>query len=168
MINVDGGASTQNGSVVIAGVASSSGMTITTSGGDDQFAYERYDGVYNITGQGGQKTIDFGPSVGGKDVFFNIVGNDLYIGLRDASNPNLTADQVSDHIKIVGGALQSIVNGVPTLNNPYFLQVGGTTVDVSKLDLAWVLNLTNGANATISNQTFSVAGQRHGNRHRRQ
>lgn len=157
-INVDGGSSTTNGSIVVAGRAAAGGTTINMSSGDDQITFERGDGHYILNGTGGQKTIDFGPTVGSSDVIYNIVGNDLYVGLQDSANSALTADQVADNIRIVNGALGSVISGAFTPNNPYFIQAGGTTVDLTKIMIGYKLNLATSQTFTANNVTMAVAG----------
>lgn len=147
-INVDNGSTTSNGSVVIAGQAAASGLVINTSSGDDQFTFERGDGHYIIYGTGGQKTIDFGPSVGTNDVLYKVVGNDLYIGVEDVDHPALTADQVSDNIRIVNGAIKYVYDsGNPTWPNQYFIQVGGSSIDLTKVSITWVQQHVSGQGA---------------------
>jgi hypothetical protein len=165
LINVDGGAVTSNGSVIIAGQAGANGITIITSAGDDQITYERGDGHYTINGTGGQKTIDFGPSVAASDVIYRVIGDDLYIGVQDLTNPDLTADQVSDRIKLVGGAIHTTnADGTLTFTHPFFIQVGGTTIDLSKLTTVdWTggdvvvaeISTPNGS-VSVSNMTVNV------------
>ncbi len=142
VINVDGGAATTVASVVVAGKAGSGGITINTSSADDQFAFERGDGHYTINGTGGQKTIAFGPTVGADDVIYNVVGNDLYIGVKDLTNPSLTADQVADFIRIVNGAVGSVVSNNFVANNAYFVLVAGSSVDLSKINIGYKLTLS--------------------------
>ena len=150
IINVDGGAAVTNGSVVIAGQAGSAGIAINTSSGDDQITYERGDGKYTITGTGGQKTIDFGPSVGSDDVIYRVIGNDLYIGLQDLSNTALTADQVSDSIRIVGGANYTA--------NPYYIEVAGSTINLSTLTtIDWTGGSVNVTEMTTNNSSVAVS-----------
>lgn len=157
VINVTGGAASTGDNIVIAGKAGIGGITINASAGDDQITYERGDGHYTINGTGGQKSLLFGPSVGASDLLYKIVGNDLYVGVADMDNPTFDAYQVADNIRIVNGAAGSIVNGAYTLNNAYFIQAGGGSLQLAKLNLGFKLNLTTSSTFTADNTFITVA-----------
>ena len=141
VIYAEGSSNTEIGDVIIAGQAGAAGITINTQSGTDQITFERGDGKYTLNGQGGDKTIVFGPTVATSDVIYNVVGDDLYIGLADASDTSLTADQVSDSICIVNGALAAEdQNGNLILDNPYSVQVAGSTIDLSQQQINWVIS----------------------------
>lgn len=122
------------GNVFIGGLGDD---TFIASVGDDQYAYDRGDGVDTITDTGGEDTIVFGATATADDVIYQVVGNDLYIGLKDPNDDTKTASQVADRIRVVNGGI--VTSGV--LNTIEFVQAGGTSVDLRKLDIAW----TNGA-----------------------
>ncbi|KSB87932.1 hypothetical protein AS593_18635 [Caulobacter vibrioides] len=129
------------GNVIIAGRGDD---TISTSGGDDQFAYDRGDGKDTIIDAGGEDTIVFGATVVADDVIYEIVGGDLYIAARDLENPDLVASQVSDRIRIQGGGYKTVVmdgysNTVmyESLNTVEYVVAGGTSFDLRKLDINW-------------------------------
>ena len=134
------------GNVIIAGRGND---TISTSGGDDQFAFDRGDGFDTIIDAGGEDTIVFGASVTAEDVIYQVVGNDLYIAARNASNPNLTASQAADWIKIQGGGVKYMVYDgysntlmYESLNTVEYVMVGGSSIDLRKLDLAWTQSVS--------------------------
>jgi hypothetical protein len=143
-INASGGVTNQLGSVVDGGLGND---TINTSSGDDQFLFERGDGQDVITDTGGNNTIIFGSTVSASDVIYQVVGADLYVGLSDPNNPSLTASQVSDRMRIINGGVQYINDN--TLQVSYdttiMVQAGGTTVDLTKLNINWdVIHYTKG------------------------
>ncbi|WP_417484088.1 calcium-binding protein [Maricaulis salignorans] len=106
--------------------------TIRTGSGDDTFIYDRGDGVDTIYDSGGYDRIQFGPSVYADDVIYEVVGNDLVIGLRDDANPEYTASQVADRliIKNAGGS-----NGAG--NRVEYITAGGVDIDINKLGIEW-------------------------------
>lgn len=128
------------GNVIVAGLGDD---TIRTSVGDDQFAYDRGDGFDNITDAGGEDTIVFGATVTPDDVIYQVVGNDLFIGLKDKNEPSTVASAVVDKIRVVNGGV--VTSGV--LNTIEFVLAGGTSIDLRKLNIAW----TGGAGWNYSN-----------------
>lgn len=140
-INAGPGQVESVGNVIIGGLGND---TIITSNGDDQFAYDRGDGVDTITDSGGEDTLVFGATVAAEDVIYQVVGNDLYIGAKDATNTALTASQVADRVKVVGGGVlyrqyQDDVLVSETLNTVEYVLAGGTSIDLRKLDIAWTV-----------------------------
>lgn len=117
--------------------------TIVTSAGDDQFLFERGDGHDTITDGGGQNVILFGPTVENNDVIYEIIGNDLYVGVKDLNNSSLTASQVSDNIKIVGGGVQYVgmIYGGTYIATNFSVEAGGTTTDLTKANISWTQSL---------------------------
>ncbi|HZK99275.1 MAG TPA: hypothetical protein VFC47_05200, partial [Caulobacteraceae bacterium] len=138
VINASGGLWTQNGSVIDGGQGND---VITTSAGDDQFLFDRGDGQDTITDAGGINTIVFGPTVKASDVIYQIVGNDLYVGLSDPANPTFTASQVGDSMRLVGAGVQYVDRQSNAISYPtsFIVQAGGTTVDLTKLNLNWTV-----------------------------
>ncbi len=142
------------GNVIVAGWGND---VIYTSGGDDQFAYDRardangavvanIDTIYDT---GGEDTIVFGSTIEAEDVIYEVVGDDLYVGARDLTNTALTASQVVDRIRIVGGSVKYVVmdgysNTVmyESLNTVEYVLAGGTSIDLRKLDIAWTQSIT--------------------------
>lgn len=124
------------GNIIVGGQGND---TIFTSAGDDQFVFERGHGRDTITDAGGEDTIVIGPTATSEDILFEIVGGDLYIGLRNPSNANQTASQVADYIKIVGGGTKwvGMVYGYTGFNTIEYIRAGGLDVRVTGLDLAW-------------------------------
>jgi len=129
------------GNVIIGGLGDD---TIYTSGGDDQFAYDRGDGFDTITDDGGEDTLVFGSTVSAEDVIYQVVGSDLYIGAKSATDPSQTASQVADHVKIIGGGVKWIEYdpyGQPTgtsfISTVEYVVAGGTSIDLRKLDINW-------------------------------
>jgi hypothetical protein len=139
---------TTYGAVIVAGATVNGGtMSINLSSGDDQIAYEKGDGHYVLNGlSGGQKSIIFGPTVAATDVIYSVVGNDLYIGLRDPTNTSLAANQVADNIRIVNGGVQieNINTGQIKQNTISYVQAGGTSINISTLNIAWTQTTTSG------------------------
>ncbi len=138
-----------NGNVVIGGLGND---VIHTSTGDDQFVYDRGDGVDTITDDGGEDTLVFGSTVSADDVMYQVVGNDLYIGLKDPNDDSKTASQVADRIRVVNGGVQYLVHEADyyenegwendydytqPVNTIEYVMAGGTSVDLRKLDIAW-------------------------------
>jgi len=139
-ITGSGTATEYNGNIIIGGLGND---TIKTSMGDDQFCYDRGDGIDTITDTGGLDTIVFGPTVAADDVIYQVVGNDLYIGLKDKTDAAKTASQVADRIRVVNGGV--VTSGV--LNTVEFVLAGGTSIDLRKLGIAW----TGGENWNYNN-----------------
>ena len=140
---VQAGQTDQTGDVMVGGLGDDA---ISTSGGDDQFGYDRGDGLDTITDVGGEDTLVFGATVTAADVIYQVVGNDLYIGAKDTINTALTASQVADRVKIVGGGVKWVENdpyGQPTgttlINTVEYVIAGGTSIDLRKLDIAWTV-----------------------------
>lgn len=130
-----------SGNVIVGGKGND---TIVTSAADDQFAFDRGDGADVITDGGGfADTLVIGPNTRAEDVLFEVdQGNgDLYIGLRDQANPGLTASQVADHVKVVGGGIQWRFIDYNPPAYAYFtidyVEVGGTSIHLPSLDLNW-------------------------------
>ncbi|WP_304539016.1 calcium-binding protein, partial [Caulobacter sp. D5] len=133
------------GNVIVAGWGND---VIYTSGGDDQFAYDRardangavVANVDTIYDTGGDDTIVFGATIEAKDLIYEVVGNDLYVGARDLSNTALTASQVADRMQIVGGGVKYVImdgysNTVlyENFNTVEYVLAGGTSIDLRKL-----------------------------------
>lgn len=134
------------GNVIIGGLGND---TISTSGGDDQFAYDRGDGVDTIIDAGGEDTLVFGSTVAAEDVIYEVVGNDLYIAARNLSNTALTASQVADRVRIQGGGVKYVVmdgysNTVmyESLNTVEYVLAGGTSIDMRKLSVNWTQSVS--------------------------
>lgn len=125
-----------HGNIIIGGAGDD---TIYTSAGDDQFAFERGSGRDTINDTGGEDVLVFGPNVAADDVIYKVVGNDLYIGIRDAASPDLEAHQVADYVRVVNGGVkwQDAYGGGASFNTVEFINAGGTWIDLRKLDLNW-------------------------------
>ena len=144
-----------HGNIIIGGAGND---TITTSGGDDQFAFERGSGRDTITDAGGEDTLVFGPNVAADDVIYKVVGNDLYVGIADAANPSLEANQVTDYVRVIGGGVKwnDVYSGAQIFNTVEFINAGGTWIDLRKLDINWtVQNIYTGGALPI---VFDLAG----------
>lgn len=112
---------------------------VVTSNGDDWFGFDRGDGQDIIIDSGGEDTLVFGPNTAAKDVIFHIDQHgDMWIGIRDLANPQLKANEVADHVMIVGGGIidSGQVNGAGKHTVEY-VKAGGTTISVINLDLNW-------------------------------
>lgn len=130
-INASSGILTTQGSVIDGGLGND---IINSSTGDDEFLFERGDGQDVINDAGGINTIVFGPTVGANDVIYQVVGNDLYVGIKDLTNTALTASQVADYMKIVGGGVRYGNGRFPI---PISVIAGGATTDLRKANIAW-------------------------------
>ncbi|MBO9559381.1 MAG: hypothetical protein J7515_12490, partial [Caulobacter sp.] len=140
-ITGSGGAWEDKGNVIIAGLGND---VITTSGGDDQFAYDRGDGLDSINDAGGEDTLVFGPTVAAEDVIYQVVGNHLYIGAKNPLDPNQTAYYVPDHVQIWNGGTKYVetdvygqATGYSFINTVEYVIAGGTSIDLRKLDIQW-------------------------------
>lgn len=131
-----------NGNVIAGGKGNDS---IFTSNGDDQFAFDRGDGIDTITDTGGDDTLVIGPNTKAEDVLFEVDQNngDLYIGLRDFSNAALTASQVADRVRIVGGGYNYVYTSVegPAYNTIEYVQVGGTSINLTTANINWKIKI---------------------------
>lgn len=138
------------GNVIYAGDGND---TIFSSAGDDQFIFERGNGTDILTDQGGADTLVMGPSVAADDVIYEVVNTsgssgdygsaaDLYIGIRDPNNPNATASQVVDRIRVVNGGTKSVgvYSGAETLNTIEHVRVGGQEIDLTKANINWTVS----------------------------
>ena len=127
-----------HGNIIIGGAGND---TIYTSGGDDQFAFERGSGRDTINDGGGEDVLVFGPNVAADDVIYKVVGNDLYIGIAEAASPNLEAHQVTDYVRVVNGGVkwEDAYGGGASFNTVEFINAGGTWIDLRKLDLNWTV-----------------------------
>lgn len=143
-----------NGNTFIGGFGND---TLYAATGDDQFAYDLGEGVDTIVDSGGEDTVAFGGTVAVQDVFFEVLGVDLYIGIKDAANPTQTASQVSSRIKVQGGGVQYLVHNIDyyynegwtneydtwqPANTIEYVLAGGSSIDVRKLDLNWTTQET--------------------------
>lgn len=131
------------GNVIIGGAGND---TITTSAGDDQFGFERGSGRDTVTDAGGEDTIVFGPNVAAHDVIYKVVGNDLYVGIAEGGNPTYGANQVTDYVRVVSGAIryQNVSTGAQSYAGVEFVNAGGTWIDLRKLNIPWVTSYTSG------------------------
>lgn len=128
------------GNVVYAGDGAD---YIYGSTGDDQYIFERGNGIDLLWDTGGLDTIIMGPSVAAEDVSFSIVpvGGDgranLEILVRDPTNPN---GPIVDKIVVVDGGhyTEFVYQGYGTPPNSIeFIRVGGQVIDLRKIDVPW-------------------------------
>ncbi|MBX9803519.1 MAG: hypothetical protein K2Y04_12240 [Caulobacteraceae bacterium] len=136
----------EHGNIIIAGAGDDA---IITSVGDDQFAFERGSGRDTISDSGGEDTLVFGPNVTADDIIYKVVGNDLYVGIAEAANPTLGADQVTDYVRVVGGGVKwhDVYSGLDSFSTIEFINAGGTWVDLRKLEIGWTVQYTYGGGA---------------------
>lgn len=132
------GSTESAGNIIIGGLGNDS---IYTSYGDDQFVFERGHGRDTITDGGGEDTIIFGPTVAVEDVIYEVVGNDLYIGVRNLANPAQTASQVADYMKVVNGGIKYVgmLYGGVLYTTVEYIRAGGAEINLTKLDLDWTV-----------------------------
>ena len=133
-----GGALSQKGSIIAGGLGND---YIVTSSGDDQFLFERGNGRDTIVDGGGQNSIIFGSTVSANDVIYQVVGNDLYVGIKDLANEALTASQVADYVVVANGGVIRINQntGAQTRYTTITVQAGGNTIDTTKADVNFTL-----------------------------
>ncbi|WP_146756733.1 calcium-binding protein [Brevundimonas vesicularis] len=145
-----------HGNIIIGGAGDD---TIYTSAGDDQFAFERGSGRDTINDTGGEDVLVFGPNVAADDVIYKVVGNDLYIGIRDAASPNLEAHQVADYVRVVSGGVkwEDAYGGGASFNTVEFINAGGTWIDLRKLDLNWTVQYS--YNGGVMPIVFDLSGE---------
>lgn len=145
-----------HGNIIIGGAGDD---TIYTSAGDDQFAFERGSGRDTINDTGGEDVLVFGPNVAADDVIYKVVGNDLYIGIRDAASPNLEAHQVTDYVRVVNGGVkwEDAYGGGASFNTVEFINAGGTWIDLRKLDLNWTVQYS--YNGGVMPIVFDLSGE---------
>lgn len=135
-----------SGNVVYAGAGQDS---IYGSVGDDQYVFERGDGVDSIDDKGGADTIVMGPSVEPDDVIYEVVKkyagadggwvSDLVVAIRDPNNPDLPASQVADRIVVQNGGTiwHDLSTGVVKLNTIEHVRVGGQEIDLTRAGIAF-------------------------------
>ena len=154
----------QRGNLVYAGQGNDA---VYTSSGDDQILFERGDGRDYLSDTGGADTIVMGPDVAADDVIFEIVQtsydaeagsgySDLYIGIRDAANPELRASQVADHIKILNGGTinENVSTDGQKANTVEFVRVAGQEIDLTKLNLPFTRIYYSGYGDRYDDGTF--------------
>jgi Ca2+-binding RTX toxin-like protein len=112
---------------------------MTSSAGNDQYAFDRGDGFDVILfDHGGEDTLVFGPSVAANDIIFKVDGDDLYVGVRDLNNPQLDAMQVATRVHIVGGAIKYISQQSGLEYHVIErIEAGGASMDLRKMDIPW-------------------------------
>jgi len=145
-----------HGNIIIGGAGDD---TIYTSAGDDQFAFERGSGRDTINDTGGEDVLVFGPNVAADDVIYKVVGNDLYIGIREAASPTLEAHQVADYVRVVNGGVkwEDAYGGGASFNTVEFINAGGTWIDLRKLDLNWTVQYS--YNGGVMPIVFDLSGE---------
>lgn len=77
--------------------------------GDDTYVFSWGFGRDTVTDIGGADTIEFVDGITAADIMTAIVGDDLYIGLKDSAQPQRTALNAANRIKVVGGAASNLV-----------------------------------------------------------
>lgn len=136
-INSNNNQVTSLGNIIAGGLGDD---YLYSSTGDDQYLYERGDGFDTIHDAGGRNTIVFGPTVAADDVIYQVVGNDLWVGLKDPNNPSTTANQVASRLEIInGGEILSDLDGVKQdrYATAFSVEAGGATTDLTKADIAY-------------------------------
>jgi len=80
---------------------------IFAGSGDDKYLFDRGSGFDTITDLGGSDHIFFGPQVEKRDLIFETVGQDTYIGIKPQKRKSrdvFSAREMEDKIRIVNGA----------------------------------------------------------------
>ena len=111
------------------------------STGDDSYGFDRDFSASQmdyIVDTGGEDTIVFGPSIAAEDLIYEVMNGSLYIGAKEASNPALTASQVSNKILIADGGtrIYNVDSGITRSGSGVveFITVAGASIDLRKLD----------------------------------
>lgn len=86
--------------------------------GDDTYVFGRGFGQDTITDIGGLDRIVFTDGITAADIITQTVGRDLYIGLKDARNPNRKASQVGNSVRIIGGANGAVIESITYGQSP--------------------------------------------------
>lgn len=128
------------GNVVYAGDGND---FLWSSTGDDQYIFERGNGIDTLVDAGGLDTIIMGPSISAEDVSFAVVpvGTDGKANLEIlVRNPGDPTGAISDKIVVVNGAHTTFMENLGTwkpLNTIEFVRVGGQIIDLRKLSINW-------------------------------
>ncbi len=158
-INTAGGSSSSIGSIIDGGAGND---TIITSRGDDQFLFDRGSGADTITDAGGRNTIVFGPTVTANDLIYQVIGNDIYVGIVDPLKPTATASTEKDRIRMIGAAVQyhdpNNQSVVTSYNTTFTVQAGGVTTDLTKINLPWVISYKTGGGNTVAPIVLDFTG----------
>lgn len=93
--------------------------------GNDAFVFGVGGGIDTLTETSGSDTIEISGALTASDLVYQVVGADLYVGIRSPGNPGLAASQCADRIRIVGGAVEGSGAFVESLT------VGGATVTLA-------------------------------------
>ena len=101
--------------------------TIYASVGDDTYVYEAGDGQDLVNDKGGEDRIQFGAGIRAEDILFEVVGSDLYIGVRGADDgDDVRASQTTDRIRIQNGGYRSTMIE--------YVTAGGVDINLLTLD----------------------------------
>lgn len=126
--------------------------TVFSTGGDDQFIFERGNGFDIVTDSGGTDTVIIGPGVSAEDVVVSIRlqggtsgAADLVIGLRDPTTGAITDEMVIQngghhtHIYSVynNGAGPTDLTSTTGPNTVEYILVAGQTLRIDGLGLNW-------------------------------
>ncbi len=123
--------------------------TIYASVGDDQYIFDRGSGRDTVRDTGGIDHIQFGPGVRANELVFEVLGNDLYIGIAPAGTEDtsdLNASQMQEYIKVVGAYREGgfrdtnygemvYVPGGYTGNLLEYITVENVNIDLRTLDI---------------------------------
>jgi Ca2+-binding RTX toxin-like protein len=69
--------------------------------GNDAYAFNRGDAADVVFDSGGTDSLDLGPGIRIADVALQFSGNDLIVGVRDASNPDAAFSSLADRITLL-------------------------------------------------------------------
>ena len=116
---------------------------IFASVGDDQYIFDRGSGRDTVRDTGGLDHIQFGPGVAVDDIIFEVVGNDLYIGIAPSGagdTSDLRASRQNDYIRVTNAVTQTFGRGPGGprrfgANLIEFITVDNTNIDIRTLDI---------------------------------
>lgn len=116
---------------------------IRASTGDDQYVFDRGSGRDTVTDMRGLDHIQFGPGVRESELLFEVVGDDLYIGIAPEGNADgtLRARDMSDRIRIVGRGVREVggYGGPDHRQLVEYVTVDNVNIDLRTLDLRWTI-----------------------------
>ena len=117
--------------------------TIFASVGDDQYIFDRGSGRDTVRDTGGLDHIQFGPGVAASDLLFEVIGNDLFIGVAPdgtGDTSDLRASRADDYIR-VSNAVQHITGRLGRTTSTFsanlieFITVENANIDIRTLDI---------------------------------
>jgi Ca2+-binding RTX toxin-like protein len=119
--------------------------------GNDVYVFGAGGGIDTLTETSGSDTIEITGALTTSDIAYQVIGADLYVGIRHPGNPGLPASQCADRIRIVGGATEGSGAFVESLT------VGGATVMLSSVLPAPQTPFSEGKEAFVGPQVMPTS-----------